>query len=410
MFNQKKHIPVFNSLGSNYSESYVAVAKKLLLYGSEENALKELEQTLSYYFPDGQFRFFYKGRDAITIALESIKTDNKVIFIQAFSCFAIEDAIIRAGWQPVYIDIENNSLNPSLETIHKAQAKYGVPQALLLQHTLGYGADSKKIKKWCNNHKVVLIDDLAQSFGAIDTDNNIVGSQADMVLGSFGRDKIIDAVSGGFLYIPHRTHLLVRSIQSEECPSISWWQTKKDLLYILVTTFFKNNYPSATSKLVLSLAKAVGIITTPLAAPKQVHRLSSEYAKLALLQLENLEQQLATRREKALFYFEHMLTNTHVIVPISKIDIERGANVRFPIMVKNPTLFIDMCKEKGIFISDRWYRFPVDCSTLECESVYKAGSCSNAERVSAQIVNLPTHQYVTRDHQKLIINILKNLS
>jgi dTDP-4-amino-4,6-dideoxygalactose transaminase len=59
-------------------------------------------------------------------------------------------------------------------------------------------------------------------------------------------------------------------------------------------------------------------------------------------------------------------------------------------------------------LTDRWYRDPVDCGRLQCETHYQTGSCPNAEKMSDTIINLPTHAKITvADAEKIIIVIKK---
>jgi len=83
-----------------------------------------------------------------------------------------------------------------------------------------------------------------------------------------------------------------------------------------------------------------------------------------------------------------------------------GSLLRYPILVRNPDTIAKMLKRKNIFISDRWYRKAVDCSTLKCNSMYTHGSAANAEKLAAHIITLPTHLNIeSGDAERIIASI-----
>lgn len=402
--------PIFNSLGSNYSNAFVLKAKQLLFSRTSKSVtIKELTKKLSHYFPRGKCMYFYKGRDAITEALNLLpQKNNKYVFIQAFACYAIEEAVVRAGFIPYYIDIDTAHLNMSYEALERARLSNSAPAAILIQHTLGYAADIEKIRTWCDKYNVFLIEDVAQAFGAKTTKGENVGSTADLIIGSFGRDKILDAVSGGFLWIPHTFKNQIED-SSKKYNSISFLEKKKDMLYPVLMNVIRNTYPSLFSKCLMKIAKVFKLISTPLAAPKVITSLPAEHTELALMQLKNVQSNLENRREKSNKYFTLLQHVNTVQLLTSQADISNGSNLRFPVFVKNPQKIIKECELKSIYISDRWYREAVDCSTLKCSTIYQHGTCINAEYAANHIINLPTHQFVTDEHIQQIINILKKV-
>ena len=190
------------SLGAHYDGSFVWQSMMLwwqtLLGIKHQESADELQQKLSNTF-GGKVVLTYKGRDAIELALRGYGlTSNKdVVLTQAFTCFAIEEAIVRAGAKPVYVDLAKDQLNFNVKSLQAAGKKHGKNvKAVIVQHGLGHPAEIDKIREWCNRQGVLVIEDLAQSFGAAGAGKPL-GSFGDAVILSFGRDKVIDAVTGG---------------------------------------------------------------------------------------------------------------------------------------------------------------------------------------------------------------------
>ena len=189
---------IFNSLGSNYS--LVSALKHLFTRGECKDYMK-LEGYLDGRY-DGSAYLFYKGREALRQALlaTGLKKGSEVA-INGFTCFVVDEAVTEAGFKSVYLDIDENQLHFTAETLRTAVKKNPKIKVVIIQNTLGYPCDIVGIEDVCKKSKLILIEDLAHSFGLIYPDGREAGTVGDMTMLSFGRDKVIDAVSGGALVI-----------------------------------------------------------------------------------------------------------------------------------------------------------------------------------------------------------------
>jgi len=388
--------PIFNSLGSNYNFTFILLALKLLFIPSRKSSLIQLSNFLSKKFK-GETYLTYKGRDAIELALRTLNIGEKdEVLTQAFTCHAIEEAITRAGAKPRYVDLEKNELNPSVKTLEKAYKQANHPKALLIQHTLGIPANIIKIAKWCKKKKLILIEDLAQAYGGVNKKDQLLGTNADVVILSFGRDKVLDAISGGacVIKIPHN------KIQITESPS------KKiivlDLFYPLLTWIIRKTYPIQIGKGIHWLSQKLNILGSPIQSPtNHTTQLPESHAFLVLFQFNQLNNQLQHRKTIAKKYYEQYKPTS----PLNLNLIEQGSNLRFSILVKNPIQFIKQAHLNKIFIADRWYRQAVDSGKLHKSSIYKSKSCPNAEILSKHIVNLPTHINITDEDIERVMKL-----
>lgn len=177
---------IFNSLGSNYDFNFVLKS----LFSRGDGHLKSfLENKYK-----GQVTLVYKGRDAIELALSNLPK-RSFIGINGFTCFAVYEAIKKAGMEVSYLDIEKGELNFSAQTLKKATNL----KAVIIQNTLGYPCDIEKIAQICQENKIILIEDLAHCVGTKYENGMEAGMMGDFVVLSFSQDKIADAVSGGAL-------------------------------------------------------------------------------------------------------------------------------------------------------------------------------------------------------------------
>lgn len=411
--------PIFNSLGSNYDFRYVVTALATLITPVDKYT-SILTSKLSQLF-EGEVTLTYKGRDAIELALKKLGvTKGDQVLTQAFTCHAIEEAIVRTGAKPVFVDLESGVetirelfLQPSIKTLEESINHSQHPKALIIQNTLGFSADIKNIALWCKKNNLYLIEDLAQSFGATDIDGNKLGKYADAIILSFGRDKIIDAISGGACIVKNSFNSNIMHKQSSnsvsvEYNSVSFLIIIRDMLYPLFTWIIRKTHNILIGKIIQRILVNTKLISNPIQSPtNSIKLLTGHYAKLALIQLNKLDKQLDHRRKIAKIYQKKIKSTSLKVAPQ---EISHATNLRYPLFIDHPNKLISFLKNHNIHIADRWYRKPVDFGKLNKKTSYREGQCPNAEEFSKHIINLPTHQEITEEDVLRISKLVNNFS
>jgi dTDP-4-amino-4,6-dideoxygalactose transaminase len=372
--------------------------------GEPRSSLEQLKTKLTKQFA-GQVVLTYKGRDAIELALiaHGLTQINDVILTQAFSCYAIEEAIRRAGATAGYVDVGTNQLNLTVQFLEKARRQYKQagqnPRAVIIQHSLGHPAEVTKIAAWCKKHQLVLIEDLAQSYGA--AAGRPLGSWADTIILSFGRDKVVDAISGGAVIFHSNKPQLPPLADPRKTMLL------KDLAYPFWTWKIRATYSFGLGKIVHKVLTLLKLMTNPTHSPtQQATALPASLAKLALLQLRNLDQVREHRQQIAALYLKS-LANTPLRLLTQPADLDQASLLRFAATTDQPLALLNFLKHHQVHLTDRWYRLPVDCGKLNCPTTYQSGSCPNAEQLASTIINLPTHQKITPKDAEKIINLIK---
>ncbi len=396
------------SLGANYANLFVLESFKqlvLALIGLEQQtALKELTAKLNKYFA-GQINFVYKGRDAIELCLKELAITNKNhgVITQAFTCIAIEEGINRAGATAVYADLGQGQLNLTVETLEKAKNNSTLDiKAVIVQHSLGHPAEIKKIEVWCKKNQIILIEDLAQAFGATDENNQLLGTNADAIILSFGRDKILDGVTGGAVIFKNST------IKTQKLNLPSKKIILKDLSYPIISWLIRKTYHIGFGKIIHWLVKKTHWFYSPINSPTQtVCGLPSYFAKLVSLQIDKLKITHQHRQKISQFYFDE-LKKLNLEIFTNQQFLTHGSLLRFALLIKNWPKLIDTLAQKQIYLADRWYRQPVDCGQAQCMTTYQKNSCPNAELVANKIINLPTHPQISISDAEQIVTIIKN--
>ena len=88
--------------------------------------------------------------------------NDEVIPASTFATVAMP--IIQVGLKPVYVDIDLDTLNISVEELKKAITKR--TKVIMPVHTLGMPADMNKINKIAKNKKILVFEDCCEAHGA----------------------------------------------------------------------------------------------------------------------------------------------------------------------------------------------------------------------------------------------------
>jgi len=141
------------------------------------------------------------GTDALHLALiaEGIGAGDEVI-TTAFTFIATAEAIKYVGAIPVFVDIDPKTFNISPEAIAKAITPK--TKAVMPVHLFGQPADMTAIKQLCDQHKLKLIEDCCQSFGA-SINGKQTGAIGDAAGYSFFPSKNLGAFGDGGLVVTH---------------------------------------------------------------------------------------------------------------------------------------------------------------------------------------------------------------
>lgn len=119
------------------------------------------------------------GTDALHLAVlaAGIGAGDEVI-TTPFTFIATAEAICYAGATPVFVDIDPMTFNIDAKQIEQAITPR--TKAVIPVHLFGQPADMEAIAAICTRHRLTLIEDCAQSFGA-STGNSMTGT-----IGRFG--------------------------------------------------------------------------------------------------------------------------------------------------------------------------------------------------------------------------------
>ena len=140
------------------------------------------------------------GTAAIHLALRVLGiTKDDDVLASTFTFIGSVNAILYQGANPVFIDSDEETWNLSPKLLNKYLCKCEKkPKALIVTHLYGMCADIEKIADICRLHGVYLIEDAAESLGAIFKGKH-TGTFGDFGVYSFNGNKILTTSGGGML-------------------------------------------------------------------------------------------------------------------------------------------------------------------------------------------------------------------
>lgn len=384
---------IFNSLGSNYDLYFVL--KSLITFNGNP---KSLTDTLEEKY-GGKAILLYKGREALELGLKTLNLpEGSFVAINGFTCFAVYDAVKKAGLNCEYLDITSGELNFTPENLKEALSKNKKIEAVIIQNTLGYPCDIEEISKICKKNNLILIEDLAHSVGTKYESGEEAGTVGDLTILSFSQDKIIDGISGGALIVKNKN-------LSEHLNKLPLAQQTIDRLYPFFTFKIRINYPFYLGKIIHKFLKTLNLLSKPMNEidSNKLHVLPNWYTVLIRQGFDRLSENLSHRKKIAAIYAK--LLNPKVLSPKIISSLEPSTNLRFPIFVNNRQELIKYIARNGVYISDIWYDGPIAPKKYMPQTDYN-NQCPNSELASSSILNLPTHQKVHEQDAEVISNLI----
>lgn len=179
------------------------------------NFVNILENKLEKYCNINHAIATTNGTSALHAALYALNINhNNEVITQPLSFIATSNAIAYTGAQPIYIDIDLDTLGMSPNALESFLNKYATKtkdgvinkttkkniKACVPMHTFGHPSRIKEILEICNKWGLHLVEDAAESLGSFIKNNDDythVGSHGICSIVSFNGNKIVTSGGGG---------------------------------------------------------------------------------------------------------------------------------------------------------------------------------------------------------------------
>ncbi len=214
-FPNEDFIPLHRPYFIGNEKKYVNDCLDSTFVSSVGKYVNQFEESVAKYTGTSFAIATVNGTTALHAALVAlgVKHGHEVI-TQSLTFVATTNAIAHAGANPIFIDSSKDNLamcpnsleeflhqnafvNNSGHCVNKITGKRIM--ACIPMHVFGHSAKTFAIKKLCDQYKISLIEDCAESLGSFDQDNRHLGHHGEVSILSFNGNKTITTGGGGMI-------------------------------------------------------------------------------------------------------------------------------------------------------------------------------------------------------------------
>ena len=308
----------------------------------------------------GYFVSCASGTDAITLALLTYGIKGKII-VPSHTATASIIAIQKAGCEPVYADINPQTLLTSITHIHTLLKKDKNIKAVLAVHLYGSGMDMNRLSSIAKSFRCIVIEDCAQSCGTI-IHKKQSGTLSSAGCFSFFPTKNLPALGdGGGLWLPNKT----MKEKAESIRQYGWNQRR--------------------------IVRASDGMNS---------RLDEIQAVVLRIRLQDLQKDIIKRRNIASLYDKRLSKKFKIIHQAAH---QQSSYHLYIVRVKNRAKLISYMKKRDIFMGIHYYPSNHMNGILKNQDP----NLKVTEKVSREVVSLPIFPELSKAKQ---IDIIKHLN
>ncbi len=195
----KKRIFLSSPTMNGTEQSYIEEAFETNWIAPLGKNVNEFENELASYVGSRYGAALSAGTAAIHLGLKAlgVKQDD-IVFCSDLTFSATCNPICYEKAIPVFIDSEEESWNMDPVALEKAFQEYPQVKAVVVVNLYGTPAKLKEIKTICEKYEVPLLEDAAESLGAM-YQGKMTGTFGRVGAFSFNGNKIITSSGGGML-------------------------------------------------------------------------------------------------------------------------------------------------------------------------------------------------------------------
>ena len=304
------------------------------------------------------------GTDALHLAIDALDIgQGDEVITTPFTFFATVEAILYTGAVPVFADIEPDTFNIDPDQIEAHITEK--TRAILPVHLFGHPADMGKIRRIARKHRLKIVEDCAQCFGA-DINGKKAGSFGDAGCFSFYPSKNLGGYGDGGLIILNNKKVA---------------DTVREL----------RNHGSRGSY----IHRRVGFNS----------RLDEIQAAILLIKMKHIDSYNKKRRQNARLYTE--LLSGSVTCPVERKEASHVYH-QYTIMSSRREAIQQKLREKNIS-SVIYYPVPLHLQNALKFLGYHKGDFPVAEKVAKRVLSLPMYPELEESAVRKITHIIRSV-
>jgi len=309
------------------------------------------------------------GTAALQIALQSMGIEESgEIITTPFSFFATSNAVIHAGAQPRFADLEKDGFNLDPEKVElKLTPK---TRAIIPVHLYGHPSRMHELRDLADDKGIRIVEDACQAHGA-EYDGRRVGSLGDVGCFSFYTSKNMTVCGDGGMIVTDDEQVADAARSFRDCGRASKY------------TMSRIGYTS---------------------------RLNTVNAAIGRVQLRRLDTWNETRRKMASMYRRELDGTAGLELPPGETPGERSVYHLFVVRSNHRDKLATHLEKNGVE-SAIHYPVPIHLQApYRARYGYSEGSFPIAESVAGRVLSLPIHPSITEEEVKTVSRLVRDLT
>lgn len=387
------------------------------LIKNKKNLTLEIKEKLKFFFPYSNFYFYSYGRTAFYVLLRELRKQTKKnkIIINSFTLFEMINTIIYAGFEPILIDLKQDSFQSNFtEAIKKNKKNLA---AIVVTHFNGFNDDILKVKEIVSkeNEEILIIEDTAVGFGS-KNEEIYSGNYGDYSILSFNIMKNITTLSGGAL-IENNNKIIIDKNQLYTRNQTPFNIFKKivfvstliiinlRLIFFLFFKFIKFSKIINFNFFLKKYRTDFKLSIKDKIPDEYLYNLSDFQKKILLPQFDDFNHKQSERIKKSKYYYYKLKDIKQLTFPQVNFDT-KNIFIDFPILIKkNKNNLVSYLMYKNIDIKDYYYS---NCGDDNIYSKFIFDNVNNSKTIANEIIMLPVGQNINQEYQNIIIEEINN--
>ena len=339
------------------------------------------------------------GTDADVLALAVLhdfgaKREDEII-IPALSFVATGNAVFHAGFKPIFVDIERDTLSIDPRLIESAITEK--TRAIMPVHLMGKPAEMDTINFIAKRHNLYVIEDAAEAHGAL-YKGKPVGTLADLAAFSLYVAHIITTVEGGVVVTNNeKCAEILRSLRSHgrSCNC-------RECVLNVAQSYCPKRFNTPEGEDIRFIFERIGYSC----------KMNELEAAIGIGNIDLYREILDKRRQNLLYVLEAFDRFSPYLATIKEEPWEQIGPHAIPIIVQESASFTraqltGYLEKNGIETRTLFSSMPTQCPGF-AHLGYTPGQFPNAEYMGKNGIHIGVHQDVGLEEMEYVLQTLEN--
>ncbi len=334
--------------------------------------VREFERQFAKLFGTKEAVAMSSGADADALALAALydygAERGDEIIVPALSFVATGNAVLQAGFKPVFVDVKKETLNIDVDRIERVISKK--TRGIMPVHLMGKPAEMDRILSLAKKYRLHVVEDAAEAHGA-EYKGKKVGTFGDMAAFSLYAAHIVTTIEGG--------------IVATDDPEMA------EILRSLRNHGIVNKFEF----------RRIGFSA----------KMNEIEAAVGLGNIKIFDKILQTRRRNLLYLIDKFKKFKHLFITIEESRGEKIGPHAFSVILRPDAPFtkeemVDYLDQSGVDSRNLFYSIPTQCLSYKFLK-YKLGDFPEAEYCGDYGFHIGIHQDIELEQLDYVMEVVE---